>query len=105
MKADDTTNDTDDSDEELGAIIYQSSRTAKKFREEAERIKQSESCAPSSKKTSKNTKLKRKISPAPSISTKCARRKCSIDECTNNVQQGGVCIRHGATIGEEEKHV
>ena len=34
MKDKDT--DTDDSDEELGAMIYSSSHTAKKFREEAE---------------------------------------------------------------------
>ena len=40
MKDEDTY--TDDSDEELGAMIYRSSHTAKKFREEAERIKESE---------------------------------------------------------------
>ena len=92
MKDEDTTY-TDDSDEELGAMIYRSSHTAKKFREEAERIKQSESYASSSK----NTKLKRKMSPSPSISTKRVRRKCSINGCTNNVVKGGVCKRHGAS--------
>ena len=92
MKDEDTTY-TDDSDEELGAMIYSSSHTAKKFREEAERIKQSESYASSSK----NTKLKRKMSPSPSISTKRVRRKCSINGCTNNVVKGGVCKRHGAS--------
>ena len=85
--------DTDDSDEELGAMIYSSSHTAKKFREEAERIKESELYA-----SSKNTKLKRKKSPSPSpTSTKRVRRKCSINGCTNNVVKGGVCKRHGAS--------
>ena len=39
------TDDSDDSDEELGNMIYESSRTAKKFREQeaAERITESES--------------------------------------------------------------
>ena len=43
VKAEDS--DTDDSDEELGNMIYESSRTAKKFREQeaAERITESES--------------------------------------------------------------
>ena len=41
---DDEDSDTDDSDEELGNMIYESSRTAKKFREqEAERKKVSQS--------------------------------------------------------------
>ena len=97
VKAEDS--DTDDSDEELGNMIYESSRTAKKFREEAESVQESESHA-----SSKNTQLnsngrspERDTTPATNECTKVKRRKaCSREGCTNKAREGGVCCRHGA---------
>ena len=87
--------ETDDSDEELGAMIYRSSHTAKKFREEAKRKKESFMSTSSESPTPSKTKLKRKKSQS-SATTKRTRRKCSIDECTSYPRKGGVCTRHGA---------
>ena len=81
--------DTDDSDEELGAMIRMSSLTAKKFTEEDERKKKESSFQSPSTTSSNNKVLKRKKSQS-SATTKRARRLCSIDECTNVAMSMGV---------------
>lgn len=98
----------DDSDEEIGALIYQSSRTAKA-------IAKVEKMTPVAPAMSKRDAPHKPNGPAP---TKRVRRECSIADCTkwsnhggrhgakhktctfegctNNAVKGGVCIRHGA---------
>jgi len=96
---------SDDSDEELGAYIYSISRTAQLLREEA--------AARNNGMTTNNdndiTRSKRKsphevestsVSSEPKERMKKKMKKynyiCSNEGCTNNVQRGGGCIRHGA---------
>jgi len=70
--------DTDDSDEELGAMIRMSSLTAKKFTEEDERKKKESLQSFQSSSTSSNNKLKRKKCQSSATTTKRTRRLCSI---------------------------
>ena len=83
VKADEDS-DMDDSDDELGAIIYESSRTAKKFRlrEEAER---------------------KKVSQSHEGSTKSERESPTTDnnKRTNTVGQGGEPRQRGRQIKEQ----
>ena len=76
--------DMDDSDDELGAMIYESSRTAKKFREEAER-----------KKVSQSQKSNRKSPERESPTT------IDNNERTNTVLQGGEPRQRGRQIKEQ----
>ena len=89
---------SDDSDEELGAYIYSTSRTAKLLREQA--------AARKNNGLTTDTRTKRKIphevenisvSSEPTQRSKKRRKKCSNKGCNNQVQNGGVCIRHGAS--------
>ena len=113
-------------DEELGAYIYQTSHTAKYFREKA--ASQSLVLASSSHQTQRKsprllaTKSKQLDIPTTAVPEKsisntnyikersgsgrvCIRHgakkkryECSQEGCTNHVFRGGLCIRHGAIV-------
>ena len=95
--------DSEDSDEELGAYIYMTSRTAQLLREEEA------AAARNNELTTNDTRSKRKspsevennISVSSEVLSEPKRRKiysCNNKGCTNIVQNGGVCIRHGAKV-------
>ena len=98
---------SDDSDEELGAYIYSISHTAQLFREEAAAAARTRN-----NELSTNydiTRPKRKSphevenntsvlsEPKQRTKKKWKKKTCSQEGCTNQVKNGGVCIRHGAS--------
>ena len=101
---------SDDSDEELGAYIYSISHTAQLFREEAAaaaaRTRNNEL---STNNDTNITRTKRKSphevenntsvlsEPKQRTKKKWKKKTCSQEGCTNQVKNGGVCIRHGAS--------
>ena len=113
----------DDSDEELGAYIYRTSRTAKLFREEVSRDNDNETSTNNYKSNDIRTrKSKRKKPPegenvvsavlsiskvvrkrydneeCKNLAQKGVKKQCSYEGCTNQVVNGGVCKRHGAKV-------
>ena len=96
----------DDSDEELGAYIYRTSRTAELLREEV--VMNNETSTNNNDKSNNipTRKSKRKKQPlegedhaTPAVSTRAkkrVRKQCTYEGCTNYAQKGDVCIRHGA---------
>ena len=96
---------TDDSDEELGAYIYSTSRTAQLLREEAaarnnELSLNNDNDITRPKRKSPHEVENVSLSSEPKQRTKKKRKKytCSNEGCTNYAQNGGVCIRHGAKV-------
>jgi len=95
-----------DSDEELGAYIYRTSRTAKLLREEAAR--NNDKKPPNDKKSNniRTRRQKRKKPPeeddnivsAVLSKAKYVRKRCSNEGCINQSRKEGVCTRHGAMV-------
>jgi len=106
------TSDETDSDDEIGALIYQQSRTAKARAAVSEKAK--------AKRTIPNEESDYASQPKKTPSRRVcshegcdkyaqrrgvcirhggkppSRRRCSHEGCTNVAQNGGICVRHGA---------
>ena len=90
--------DTDDSDEELGELIYRSSRTAR-IRADAAASLQAMIMADSASHVDDVLATKRMLPEGGGPAgrpEKRARRICSREGCNNQLQNNGVCFRHGA---------
>ena len=92
-------NYSDDSDEELGAYIYRTSRTAQLLREEAAAARNNE-LSPNNYNNITRPKRKSPHEVENNIPKRTKKNKytyiCSHEGCTNIVQNRGVCKRHGA---------
>ena len=94
--------DDEESDDELGRMIYNSSETAKaRARAAAEATNNTPSPSDSETTTNAVSSNKRKSISVHDEEEKKKKRVqvhkiCSTEGCTNQVQKGGVCWKHGA---------
>ena len=91
----------------MAVLIYKTSKTAR-ARAKAAAAAGKEMGQTNASSGSRNSTRKRSIAshedgmlpgrPGKRRTAKRVRKTCSVDECTNRAQKGGVCYRHGAKV-------